>query len=81
MLCFSIIADGFLYKMVRNIVRAVVKVGEGRTKAKDIPKIIEAKSRKAAPGTAPASGLYLDTVFYNKTDMDDAVKLQGDKNE
>lgn len=65
MLTFSITADGFLYKMVRNIVRAVVKVGEGRTKKKDLIKIIEAKNRKAAPGTAPASGLYLDSVFYD----------------
>ena len=74
LLCFSIIADGFLYKMVRNIVRALVKVGEGRSNLDDIPRIIEAKNRKAAPGTAPASGLYLDTVFYDKKSMDDAIK-------
>lgn len=74
LLSFSIIADGFLYKMVRNIVRALVKVGEGRTKIKNLPRIIEAKDRKAAPGTAPASGLYLDTVFYDKKSMDTAIK-------
>ncbi len=73
LLCFSIIADGFLYKMVRNIVRALVKVGEGRTEIKDISGIIDAKNRKAAPGTAPASGLYLDTVFYDKNIMDAAI--------
>lgn len=71
---FSIIADGFLYKMVRNIVRALVKVGEGRTQIKDIPRIIKAKNRKAAPGTAPGSGLYLDAVFYDKNSMDAAIK-------
>lgn len=65
-LCFSIIGDGFLYKMVRNIVRSLVKVGEERLRPRDIPKIIEAKSRKAAPGTAPASGLYLDAVYYDE---------------
>ncbi len=74
LLCFSILADGFLYKMVRNIVRALVKVGEGRTQIKEIPRIIEAKNRKAAPGTAPASGLYLDTVFYDKSHLDTAIK-------
>ena len=74
LLCFSIIADGFLYKMVRNIIRALVKVGEGRLNLDDIPRIIEAKSRKAAPGTAPASGIYLNTVFYDKKSMDDAIK-------
>ncbi len=57
-------ADGFLYKMVRNIVRAIVKVGEGRTGIDDLEKIIEACDRQAAPGTAPASGLYLDAVHY-----------------
>lgn len=74
LLCFSIIADGFLYKMVRNIVRAVVKVGEGRTKKKDLVSIIEAKNRKVAPGTAPASGLYLDSVFYDQSSMTTAIK-------
>lgn len=57
-------ADGFLYKMVRNIVRAVAKVGEGRTTLAELEQIIAARERKAAPGTAPASGLYLDRVFY-----------------
>ena len=73
-LCFSIIADGFLYKMVRNIVRALVKVGEGTTPVSHLPRIIDAKSRTAAPGTAPASGLYLDTVFYDTENLDAAIK-------
>ncbi|SMC89995.1 tRNA pseudouridine38-40 synthase [Desulfocicer vacuolatum DSM 3385] len=74
LLTFSIIADGFLYKMVRNIVRALVKVGEGRTPIKELPRIIKAKNRNAAPGTAPASGLYLDSVFYDQDTMNAAVK-------
>lgn len=57
-------ADGFLYKMVRNIVRAIVKVGEGRTELAALPGILAARDRKAAPGTAPASGLYLVGVEY-----------------
>jgi tRNA U38,U39,U40 pseudouridine synthase TruA len=28
--------------------------------------IIAAKDRRAAPGTAPASGLYLETVAYDE---------------
>jgi tRNA pseudouridine38-40 synthase len=74
LLTFSIIGEGFLYKMVRNIVRAVVKVGEGRTVVNRIPQIIKAKNRNAAPGTAPASGLYLDTVFYDKDIMESAIE-------
>lgn len=61
---FWIRADGFLYKMVRNIVRAVVKVGEGRFTVPDLQKILAARDRKAAPGSAPASGLYLEHVDY-----------------
>ncbi len=62
-------ADGFLYKMVRNIVRALVKAGEGRSSQDDIRSIIEAKDRAAAPGTAPASGLYLERVFYSDREL------------
>ena len=73
-LCFSIIADGFLYKMVRNIIRTLVKVGELSIDVEDISTIIEAKNRKAAPGTAPASGLYLDSVFYDENSMNAAIE-------
>lgn len=59
-------ANGFLYKMVRNLVRALVKVGEGRTRAAQLREILQARERKAAPGTAPASGLFLESVEYPK---------------
>lgn len=67
---FSIRADGFLYKMVRNIVRAVVKVGEGRYTSTDLQRILLARDRKAAPGTAPASGLYLEEVYYPQSALE-----------
>jgi tRNA pseudouridine38-40 synthase len=60
----TISADGFLWKMVRNIMRALVKVGEGRSSREKLAQILAAKDRAAAPGTAPASGLYLDRVVY-----------------
>ena len=66
---FDICADGFLYKMVRNIVRALVKVGEGRYTRDDLVRILAAKDRQAAPGTAPASGLYLEQVFYSADEL------------
>ena len=65
---FDICADGFLYKMVRNIVRALVKVGEGRYTREELGRILAAKDRQAAPGTAPASGLYLEQVFYSQNE-------------
>lgn len=57
-------ADGFLYKMVRNLVRAIAKVGEGRWTLERLREILAAQDRQAAPGTAPASGLCLEEVFY-----------------
>lgn len=59
-------ADSFLYKMVRNLVRALAKVGEGRAAPEDILDMLDAKDRNAAPGTAPASGLYLQSVRYKE---------------
>ncbi|MBU1196149.1 MAG: tRNA pseudouridine(38-40) synthase TruA [Proteobacteria bacterium] len=76
-LCFAIIADGFLYKMVRNIIRLLVKTGEGRVMISDIPEIIKAKDRNASPGTAPASGLYLYDVFYDQQALDAAMAEKG----
>ncbi|MCP5021344.1 MAG: tRNA pseudouridine(38-40) synthase TruA [bacterium] len=57
-------ANSFLYKMVRNVVRTLVRVGEGRMAPDDIPSIIALGDRSAAPGTAPASGLHLEKVHY-----------------
>lgn len=77
MITFDICANGFLYKMVRNIVRAVVKVGEGRYTRETLCRILEAGDRQAAPGTAPASGLYLEQVFYSQDELSDNVSQRA----
>ena len=56
--------DGFLYRMVRNLVGALVKVGHDRLSVADLKKILSARSRAGAPPTAPAEGLYLLQVRY-----------------
>jgi tRNA pseudouridine38-40 synthase len=56
--------DGFLYKMCRAIVGTLVQVGAGRLSVEEIPRILEAKDRKACGMTAPAKGLVLQRVFY-----------------
>ena len=63
-------ADGFLYKMVRNVVRALAKVGEGRCTPDDLAGMLAARDRQAAPGSAPASGLYLESVRYDAETTD-----------
>jgi len=57
-------ADGFLYKMVRSLVGALVDVGLARLTAGDIAAILESKQRTGRVVTAPARGLTLDQVFY-----------------
>ena len=56
--------DGFLYRMARNLVGALVKVGHGRLSVANLKKILAARSRSTAPPTAPPEGLYLLKVRY-----------------
>lgn len=56
--------DGFLYKMVRNIVGTLVDCAIGRRDPSDIPRIIQAKDRRLAGMAAPPQGLFLVKVHY-----------------
>ena len=60
----DVTADGFLYKMVRNIAGTLLAIGAGQLPLGDVPKILKAKNRKSAWDTAPAEGLYLMKVKY-----------------
>lgn len=57
-------ADGFLYKMVRNITGTLVEVGRGKISPEDVYEILKARDRKKAGPTAPPQGLFLWQVFY-----------------
>lgn len=57
-------ADGFLYKMARNIAGTLIEVGRGRLLPPDIAKILKTKDRKYAGPCAPARGLCLMRVKY-----------------
>lgn len=61
---FRIRGDGFLYRMVRNLVGGLVKVGYHRLTVDEFARVFAARTRTAAPNTAPACGLYLERVFY-----------------
>lgn len=63
-LTVAVAADGFLYRMVRSIVGALVKVGEGRLTVEELRGLVKAKKRTALVETAPAHGLFLWRVFY-----------------
>jgi len=57
-------ADGFLYKMMRSLVGALVAAGEGKLTAARVRGILESRQRTAAVLTAPPQGLFLAKVFY-----------------
>ena len=57
-------ANGYLYKMVRNMVGTLAEVGLGRILPGEIEAILMANDRKLAGRTAPAAGLCLIKVNY-----------------
>lgn len=63
--CLEFTADGFLYKMVRNIVGTLVEVASGKFSKDDISKIFAAKDRRLAGRAAPPHGLFLMHVDYS----------------
>ncbi|MBQ8163236.1 MAG: tRNA pseudouridine(38-40) synthase TruA [Clostridia bacterium] len=61
---FHILANGFLYNMVRIMVGTLLDVEKGKIHENTIPDIILAKDRKRSGSTAKADGLYLQKIFY-----------------
>lgn len=59
---FTITGDGFLYKMVRNIVGTMLKIGEGKLKLSDIKNQLFTTFK--ATNTAKPEFLYLLNVEY-----------------
>jgi tRNA pseudouridine38-40 synthase len=57
-------ADGFLYKMARTIVGALLEVGMGRMDPDGPAQLLESRDRRLGPATAPPDGLYLVKVAY-----------------
>ena len=63
---FDFVGNGFLYNMVRILVATALEIGNGRRPIDDFARLIEVKDRNEARATAPASGLYLQEVYYDK---------------
>ena len=60
----NIEADGFLYKMVRNIVGTLLEIGNSSLSQGSMKKILAHKDRAYASDTAKAHGLMLLKVVY-----------------
>ncbi len=67
---FEVQADGFLYRMVRRLVFVQVAVGQGRMKMDDLVQALDpgktSSGRDLLPGLAPARGLTLVEVSYDR---------------
>ena len=57
-------ANAFLYQMVRNIVGALIKVGQGELSRADIERLTQGRDRTKCPPPAPPQGLCLTKVRF-----------------
>ena len=57
-------ADGFLYRMVRNIVGTLIWIGQNKFPPEYVQTVLNARRRKLAGPTVPAKGLFLEYVTY-----------------
>ena len=70
----SVVGDGFLYHMVRNITGLLVDVGLGRRKVEDIKGYLAAKDRRVIGKTAPAQGLCLEEIFFTEERQQEVLR-------
>lgn len=61
---FDVIADHFLYRMVRNIVGSALAAAETSDPAATMRDILATRDRRRAGSAAPGRGLTLEEVFY-----------------
>jgi tRNA pseudouridine38-40 synthase len=66
LLAFVIQGNGFLKRMVRNLVGTLVEVGKGKMSGEEFGGILEARDRRRAGITAPPQGLFLVKVEYGR---------------
>jgi tRNA pseudouridine38-40 synthase len=64
LLIYKVRGNGFLHHMVRNLVGTFLDAGRGQIPPEEITAIVAQRSRPAAGPTAPARGLFLDSVEY-----------------
>lgn len=71
---FEIVANAFLYHMVRRLVHALVRVGQGH----DLEELALGltQSRSQTPGMAPPQGLNLVEVIYDVQALSDELRQQ-----
>jgi tRNA pseudouridine38-40 synthase len=74
LILFHIEGSHFLWKMVRRVVGVLVEVGRGRLAPSDVAGLFNAGGKDIARLTAPASGLFLERVYYEGDPRDTPVR-------
>lgn len=64
LILFRIVGSHFLWRMVRRIVGVIVEAGRGKLSEDDVRRFLSARSEEPARLAAPASGLFLERVYY-----------------
>lgn len=64
LLAFRITADAFMRSMVRALVGTMLEVASSRRTVENFTALLQGASRSEAGDTAPAHGLYLESVRY-----------------
>jgi tRNA pseudouridine38-40 synthase len=65
-----VVGSHFLWKMVRRMVGVMVEIGRGGLDLDDLEGFLHEPSGTPARLTAPASGLFLERVFYEGDETD-----------
>jgi tRNA pseudouridine38-40 synthase len=56
--------NGFLHKMIRNMIGLLIEIGKGNLSKETIPLILASKDRRHAGQTAPGHPLFLARITY-----------------
>ncbi|MFP5527640.1 tRNA pseudouridine(38-40) synthase TruA [Peptococcus simiae] len=64
-----LIGDGFLRKMVRNLVGTALDEAAGRKPAGTFARALASGKREEGGNTAPAEGLFLERVYYDQENL------------
>ena len=64
LLLIRVVGSHFLWRMVRRMVGVLVAVGRRELKPADVPRMLAEASDESAALAAPASGLFLERVYY-----------------
>jgi tRNA pseudouridine38-40 synthase len=64
LILFRVVGSHFLWRMVRRLVGVLSAVGQGHLDARDVAPMLESESDLPGKLTAPASGLFLESVIY-----------------